>query len=179
MSSLVSYPDWNVFEERQTPSGLEILNPAAEVAALLQNLQSERDSAARELHDAREENLQILAKAGVYLFSLEMALVRYEEAMKKAELVKEHRHIRVIKDLMRDLITSAGLVIENPMGKSFNDVAHEVHVEGWRHSEAYTSEVVAEVMEPIIRYQGRVVKLGRVVMGAPAENLPEAGLAND
>ena len=53
------------------------------------------------------------------------------------------------------------------VGEAFDDVCDSVNVQHWRHHEEYLSEVVAEVLEPIIKLNGKIVELGRVVMGAP------------
>jgi hypothetical protein len=55
----------------------------------------------------------------------------------------------------------------------FDEVSEFVHVAGWRHHQDFTAEVVANVLEPIVRYGETVVRLGRVEMGAPLEETME------
>jgi molecular chaperone GrpE (heat shock protein) len=104
---------------------------------------------------------------------LAAALDIYESVLTQASLGKVHRHLRIIKDQMLSALEKAGLEVNIPVGKPFNEVANVVHVDGWRHHADFLSEVVAEVIEPIVTYRGRLVRMGRVVMGAPPDKVTE------
>ena len=169
MSSLDKFPDWSVFSEREVPFDVELLSPAAEVVAVLQGSQAALDEARQEVKDVRREYLEALAQQAVLVVQLAAVLDRYAPDYTQASLAKVHRSLRIVKDQMLDELGRAGLEIIIPIGKAFDEVAHSVNVDGWRHHEDFSSEVVAEVVEPIVTYRGDLVRPGRVVMGAPLE----------
>jgi hypothetical protein len=84
----------------------------------------------------------------------------------------------VLKDQMLDALRASGLEVDVPLGEAFERVADAVHVDGWRHESRFNAEVVAEVSEPIVRAGGVLVRLGRVVMGAPTEQASSATTEN-
>ncbi len=68
---------------------------------------------------------------------------------------------------MKDVLGQADLELLIPQGLPFDQVADWVDVDGWRHSPEFQEEMVAEVVEPIVMRRGVLVRLGRVIMGAP------------
>jgi hypothetical protein len=169
MSSSDEFPNWSLFSEREQSLSVDLLAPALEVATLLQKHRAELDLAHQESEEARRAGLEALAEQAVFVIQMSGALERYEQDFIKASLVKAHRHLRVLKDQMLDTLSKAGIEAEIPLLKPFDEVAESVHIEGWRHRQEYTAEVVAEVIEPIIKHKGELVRMGRVVMGAPLE----------
>ena len=163
------FPDWSKFSEREVHVEPELLSPAAEAASLLQFLHDSLRAAGVTRDEVQSAGLRALAQQAVFVFQLEAALQRYQPNLAEGPLVRIHRHLRVLKDQMLDALAGFGLDIDVPRGRSFDDVADLVHVDGWRHHEQFTSEVVAEVTEPIVKFGGAVVRLGRVVMGAPVD----------
>lgn len=164
-----AFPDWSLFTEREVPVQAELLSPAAEAASLLQLYHDSLKDAASRRDEIQSAGLRALAQQAVFVFQLEAALQRYQPNLAEGPLLRIHRHLRVLKDQMLDALTAFGLEIDAPRGRSFEEVAELVHVDGWRHHEQFTAEVVAEVTEPIVKFGGAVVRLGRVVMGAPVE----------
>jgi molecular chaperone GrpE (heat shock protein) len=169
MSSLDKFPDWDAFSERPLPAPVELLSPASEAAAILQQANHRLEAAQREVAEVRRQGLSELAQQAVYVTQLAAALERYAPALDQAALGRIHRHLRVLKDQMLVAFTGAGMEIHNPLGEPFDAVVDRVHVEGWRHSPVFSAEVVAEVIEPVILHQGQVIRQGRVVMGAPED----------
>jgi len=169
MSSSGELPDWTLFAEREEPIESEMLAPALEMAAVLQKHHADAERASGETDAIRRTGLEALAEQAVFVFQLESALARYEEDLAQASLARIHRHLRVLKDQMLAALKKAGLEIIVPLGKTFDEVADSVHVTGWRHLEEFTSEVVAEVTEPVIKHNGELVRAGQIVMGAPLE----------
>jgi hypothetical protein len=170
MSSSGKFPDWSVFKERSTPD-VDILSPAMEMSTMLQRYAADVKKAREDIDAARYEGIGIAARQAVYVVQLAAALEAYEPALKDASLQRVHRHLRIIKDQMLSALSGEGLEIVIPINKPFDDVAELVHVEGWSHSDKFTSEVVAEVLEPVIYYKGSLISMGRVVMGAPPDNV--------
>ena len=170
MLSLDKYPDWSIFYEREVPFDVEILSPALEMAMILQRYRADVDSIKKENEANIDEERAALAQQAVFVAQLAMALEQYESSLVQASLTRVHRHFRILKDQMVDSLKNRGLEIIVPKGQTFDDVADLVNVEGWRHHENFTSEVVAEVLEPIVKYHGSTIRLGRVIMGAPPEN---------
>jgi hypothetical protein len=173
MSSSADLPGWETFALRDAPEAVDILSPASEVAALLQRYRAEVDQATSAASGAERRGLEALAEQAVLAAQLASALERYAAQLKDAGLERVHRHLRVIKDQMFAACAAAGLDLIVPLGASFDEVADLVHVEGWRHRDEFTAEVVAEVVEPIIKHGGTLLRHGRVVMGAPASARPE------
>jgi hypothetical protein len=175
MSSSDNFPDWSVFKERKLPETLniDILSPSMEMSVLLQRYSGDAKKARQDIDAAHYEGINIAAQQAVYIVQLAAALENYEPALKDASLQRVHRHLRIIKDQMLSALAREGLDIIIPANKPFDEVADLVHVEGWRHSDKFTSEVVAEVLEPIIYYKGNMIRMGRVVMGAPPDNAIE------
>ena len=169
MSSSDKLPNWAVFSKRQVPLDVELLSPASEMVGLLQKYSCEMDKAKQETESVRREWLKVVAQQAVFAVQLESALKRYEPLLAKASLERIYKHIRIIKDQMLADIKNAGLEVSVPLGKAFNEVADNVSVDGWIHNESFTSEVVADVVEPIVTFNGKLLRAGRVVMGAPPE----------
>lgn len=170
MSSLASFPDWSVFSEREVPHEVELLSPASEIAAALQQCFSDVRTVKEEVGKVRFGGLSKLADQAVLAVQFEKALEFYEADFQKTSLTKVHRHLRVLKDQMLDALEAAELEIVVPLGRPFDEVADSVHVHGWRYDAQYQAEIVAEVLEPIVRHRGRIVRLGRVIMGAPSQS---------
>jgi molecular chaperone GrpE (heat shock protein) len=169
MSSSDEFPDWNIFSEREVPLDVELLSPASEVTAILRRCQAALDEAQQTVEHIRKQGLMALAEQAVLVVQLAAALDRYAPDLAQASLAKVHRSLRIIKDQMLAALTDAGLEIEVPISKSFDEVERWVNVDGWRHHPSFPGEVVAEVVEPIVLYQGVLLRPGRVVMGAPPE----------
>jgi hypothetical protein len=176
MSFSAELPDWAAFSERETLPDVEVLSPAAEMAALLQRYRSDIDSARSAGAEAHRELLLALAQQAVYTVQLEAALDRYEPALQNASLAKIHRHLRVLKDQMLAGLMEAGLEIVRLGGRSYDEVADAVRIDGWRHHADYATEQVVEEVEPLVRYEGRPLRTGRVVMGAPPGDVADVTL---
>jgi hypothetical protein len=169
MSFSVKSPDWSLFSEREVPFEVDLLSPASEMAAALQQSVSSVRAAREETEGVRSDSLSMLAKQAVLVVQMDKALAMYENDVQKDSMTKIHRHLRILKDQMFDALKKAGLEIVVPFGQSFEEVSESVHVQGWRHGEQYQAEIVAEVLEPSVWYCGRLVHLGRVIMGAPIQ----------
>lgn len=167
MSSSDELPDWSVFNERDLPEAVDLLSPASELAAILQLFQANLSAEKKAAEDIREEGLKILAQQAVFVVRLETALERHKPKFEQTSLNKVYRSLRIIKDQMLDGLREAGLNIVIPQGQPFDDIANSVTIVGWKFSEDFPAEVVAEVLEPIVFYGDRLVHLGVVVMGAP------------
>lgn len=171
--------NWDAFKERDVPVNVELISPAAEVASLLQGIGSMLSDTQQCIDDARDADLQALACQGVLVVQLASALEFHESEFNENSLQKTFRHFRVIKDQMLEAIEQAGLQVFVPLGEEFDKIADDVHVVGWRHNEAFESEQVVEVIEPIVRKNGRLIHMGRVVMGAPSSGSDQASMSPD
>lgn len=175
MSSSDEPLDWGAFAERPVPVEEDVLSPASELAALLQLHRADLDAAQEEGRQSRADGLARLARQAVLVFQLESALSRYKDQLEGASFGGVHRHLRVLKDQMRDALREAEIEIIDPTGRPFDDVVDKVEVEGWRHGPQFEAEVVAQVAEPLVMHDGALLRPGRVVMGAPEENAPDTG----
>ncbi|GHO66893.1 hypothetical protein KSC_057850 [Ktedonobacter sp. SOSP1-52] len=192
MSSAGNLPDWSIFKEREAlPLEYELLSPAAEVAALLRVHYASLTEGRRAEAEAFQTSFAALAEQAVLVAQLEMLLQRSSSSFSSSDqgsrlqgrqetLPRLYKSLCIIKDQMLEALTSAGIEIEFPLGKSYEEVADFVEIEHWRHQQHLTEEIVIDVYEPIIRmlqaHQGPVlVRAGRVVMGAPLESEPRDG----
>lgn len=169
MSSSDKFPDWDMFDNRNVPENIALISPSSEIAADLQKFYKKFVSAQKTIDQVRKEGLELLVQQAIFVNSFAEALSRYESELKKISQPKTdiYKHLRVLKDQMLDTFTTAGFEIFSPIGHPFDEVADFVNVQHWRHHDDFASEVVAEVLEPIVKYKGEIVGLGRVIMGAP------------
>lgn len=168
MSSSADFPDWSVFSEREVPP-IDIFSPASDIAALLQMYRADLDKAQAHSESVHRKGMEALAQQTVLVVQLASALERYKSEFEQASLRKIYRSLRIVKDQMLSALQDTGLEILVPQGKPFNEVVDYVDVVGWRHSKNFSEEVVTEVLEPIVLYNGTLLRLGQVVMGAPLE----------
>lgn len=176
MSSLDKFPEWNSFEMKDMPGNTTILSPSAEIASDLQRfakiLKASQDKAEAE----NNKNVESAVPLAIMVYKFDLALKMYESKLKEISEKKSdvYKHLRVLKDQMIEYFIEAGFEIIEPIGLSFEDVADSVYIQHWRHDEKFSSEVVDEVLNPIIKHNGRVVEFGRVIMGAPPEQAIDA-----
>jgi molecular chaperone GrpE (heat shock protein) len=109
------------------------------------------------------------AEQAALVFRLSVVLQEHDQAMVDAGLKRTNQTLRVVCGQMLSALDGTGLTVVDPVGQPFDDVAEAVEVVGWRHGPEFHDEVVAETVEPIVRHGAEVVRLGRVVMGAPAQ----------
>jgi len=173
MSSSDKIPDWNIFSERQVPFDVKLLSPAMEMSALLQKYRTDMNEVHQEIEAVRNKGLAIVAQQAVYIVQLADALDKYEPVLTQESLVMIHKHLRILKDQMLDSLEQAELEVTVPIGKALEEIEDFVQVQGWRHHEDFSSTVVAEVLEPIVTYHGKLVRQGRVVMGAPLNGVED------
>lgn len=173
MSSSGNYPDWSLFSERDEVVEYKLLSPASEIAAALQECHEQAERTRRRVEDEKRELLDALALQAVLVTQLASALERYEGDLNNASLDNIHTHLRVAKDQMLDALWQTGIKTEIPLGRTFEEVADLVQVDGWRHQDRFASESVDEVIEPIVSYRDAVIRLGRVIMGAPPDAAEE------
>lgn len=159
---------WGGFRERPQPPDVELLSPASELVAVLQRYRNDLDAERAAVRNAVASTLSIAIEQAVLVFQLAQLLGRNEQVFAKAGLGGVHRQLRIVKDQMLEALTGGDLTVADPSGRSFDDAAEMVHVVGWRHGPEFADEVVAETIEPIVLHAGKVVRQGRVIMGAPS-----------
>jgi len=167
------FPHWQSFSPRDVPFTFDILSPAAEIASVLQSYHSQTTTLHNEIEQIHLRGLQALAQQAVFIIQFQSALAQYESNLEQPPFNRIHRHFRVLKDQMLDALTQSGLEIQVPLGKPFEETADWVHVQGWRHHPDYPIEMVVEVLEPIILFQGKLIRQGSVIMGAPSPGKKE------
>jgi molecular chaperone GrpE (heat shock protein) len=168
MSSSDDVLGWQAFREREVPAPVDLLSPASELSAALQRCWHDLDAERATGAEAGAEACAAAAEQAVLVFRLSAVLDRNEGAMTEAGLGDVHRQLRIVRDQLLDGLRRNDLHVIDPIGQPFDEVADEVRVAGWRHGQEFAGEVVAETIEPIIKHGGDPVRLGRVIMGAPA-----------
>jgi len=164
---------WEAFAPRAAGMDVELATPAAELGAVLQRYRADLDAAQGAVADAERAGLDALARQAVLAFRLETALSEYEPQLRDAPLSSIHRQLRILKDQMLAELADAGIEVVRLAGRPYAEVASYVDVEGWRHRAEYESELVAEELEPAVRHGEHLLRLGRVVMGAPLTAAPD------
>src|SRR5258708_3930050 len=116
MSSSDEPPDWGAFVEREVLTSVEMVSPAAEVAALLQRYRADLETVRRELDEKCQAYVAELASQAVLVVHLASALDRYESLLAGAGLSKAYRHLRVVKEQMLDALIKADVEIVRLQG---------------------------------------------------------------
>lgn len=173
MSSSAEPLSWSAFRERPTgPPVTDLISPALELAVVLrhhqQALHAERMAGQEEV----DRVLAIAAMHAALVHRLGVVLAQSEEALHDAG--KAHRRLTIVHNQMSEALDATGLSVVDPTGWSFDEAEPQVTVVDWRHGNDFTHEVVAETIEPIVHYQGTVIRNGRVIMGAPVANKERA-----
>ncbi len=176
MLSSDKFPDWSLFTERTVLVEIDILAPASEAGSMLQTYQTLLEAEKNAANEIRQRCIADLAQQAVLVASFSMALERHRQKLEEASLDKVYRSLRIEKDRQIEALQAAGLEIVIPQGKPFDEIASDVDVVAWKHHEDFSEEVVIEVIKPIVRYQGKIIHTGVVVMGAPKEKDPAGSL---
>jgi hypothetical protein len=186
MSSVDKIPDWSVFKERELLSlEHELLSPAAEVAAVLRQRHAALDEARQAKAEIAQAGFVALAEQAVLAVQLELLLERSLPSFsgvdspvqgKRGSLSHIYKSLCIVKDQMFDALKKAGIEIEVPLGKRYEEVADSVEVEQWQPRQDCREEVVIAVREPIVRmrrsdHPGGLVRVGRVNIGVPLEEV--------
>jgi hypothetical protein len=160
--------DWSAFQPRPVGSPVELRSPASELGAALQRGRRELTAARAAADDAVATARADAAEQAVLVFRLSVVLQRHDQAIADAGLAVAGRTLRVLRDQMLAALERTGLTVVDPAGQPYREVADAVDVAGWRHGPEFTDEVVAETLDPIVRHDSGTIRLGRVIMGAPA-----------
>jgi hypothetical protein len=176
MSSSDKFPDWSLFRERSVPVETDLLSPAIETGAMLQAYHTRLEAEKQAAEEIRQQGIDALVQQALLAARFSITLDRHRQKLEEASLHKVYRSLKIVEDQMRDALQATGLEILIPQGKPFDEIASYVDVRGWRHHENFSEEIVSEVIEPIVFYQGKLVHSGTVVMGAPKEKEPDTSL---
>src|SRR2546426_10442968 len=120
MSSLDKLPDWTVFTKREVPFVCEMLSPASEVSALLQDRQIALETTRREIEVVRQAGLAALAQQAVYVVQLEKVLeqiVPGETQPGQNAQSRNYRRLRIVQEQMLTALKEVGLEVIIPKGK--------------------------------------------------------------
>jgi hypothetical protein len=159
---------WSAFTERPAgPDPVELLSPAQELAAALQESQKALLAVRAEGTASLERVLGIVATQAALVFRLGVVLAESEDKLREAGLGRVRTQLSIVRRQMVEALDGAGLEIVDPIGAPFDATQEHVDVVDWRHGAEFTDEVVAETIEPIVRHDGVVIRNGRVIMGAP------------
>lgn len=174
------FPDWSVFQERETLAlAGELLSPAAEIAAVLRTTSARLARAEQLLREAEQNDFSRLAQLAVLAAQLGMLLERNAGVFggnaavtHQEELASVYKSLQIIQKQMLAFLRKAGLEIELPLAKTYAEVAGCVEIEEWQHHQNFVEERVIDVIEPVVR-KGLWLRAGRVVMGAPLAARPQ------
>gem|GEM_PF-2703932 len=154
-------PTWIEFSDRPVPE-FDPPAPAAELASVLQRYRADLDAAARAGAEGRVQGLRALAEQAVLAIELE----------KRLDHQSTLEPLRALKDRMLARIELTELEIVRLVGSPLATVADLVEIDSWRFDDRYPAAVVAEELEVAVCHQGRLLRRGRVVVGAPRDGGP-------
>ena len=119
--------------------------------------------------------VQALARIGAALFHWSQSASEIEEKLAASDPDTASR-LRIAREEVRDGLSDAGIQIENPMGKPLAEVINVASIRGWRQMEGAPPETVCQVIAPVIRHRGSLVRRGQVIMASapPREPPPKA-----
>lgn len=179
MVSVDKFPDWSVFQQRETlvPTD-DFSSPAAEVATVLRAAHAKQEAGQQALRELEWRSFVELAQQAVRVVQLGKlledkadAFLSSSEAKQARALAHAYKSLQINQKQMLDALKKAGLEIEIPLHKTYAEVAENVEIEEWRHHQDFTEEIVVDVKEPIVR-RGSLIRAGRVIMGAPLSAQP-------
>ncbi|MDT0341983.1 hypothetical protein [Streptomyces litchfieldiae] len=169
-SSAVEPPlDWADFAPLPAPDELPGVPPDRELAAVLQRIWSDRSERRNEADAETARTRKAAADLAVHVARLEYLLAEAAGPLEAAGKRNLRRRLDVVRKQMADELAEIEVVASIPTGRPFEEVADEVDVLRWRHSDEYTAEFVIETVDPVVRDRGVVVRFGQVVVGAPRD----------
>jgi hypothetical protein len=118
-----------------------------------------------------------LARIAIALFQWNTAAAAIEAALASSGHQEAVSRLRVARDEIGEALKEGEIEIDDPSGRSIAEVIDHVNVRGWRHEEGAVAERVSQVITPIIRHRGRLLRQGQVVM-AKAPLLAETSAEN-
>jgi hypothetical protein len=114
----------------------------------------------------REQNALIRIARALHLWESSLSVM--ETSLRAGDQVDFVRQLQLGRNEILDALAGAGIGVENPLSRPFEEVADVVEVRGWRRQADLTREVVVQVIEPILRRDGVLLRPGQVIVGQPA-----------
>ncbi|MBK8099465.1 MAG: hypothetical protein IPK26_20340 [Planctomycetes bacterium] len=141
--------------------------PAHELAAALQACHEAITAEQAKAAAAERDLLACVAELAMLGGRLERALAEVGPALQTAGLERVCARLQMLVGAQRAAVARAGIETPDLRERTYDEVAELVTVESWREDARFSSEVVAEVLDPTVLRAGRLLRLGRVVMGCP------------
>ena len=118
------------------------------------------------------QGLRALAEQAVLAIELKKVIEVHAARRDDGSADRLHAALRSLKDRMLAHVAAAGLEVVRLRGVSARAVYDLVEVDGWCYGDAYPSAVVVDELEVAVTLDGRPLRMGRVVIGAPREPPP-------
>src|SRR5262249_19672739 len=78
--------------------------------------------------------------------------------------------LRIVREEIAEALNTAAIKIVEAQGRPFSEVIDHVTVLGWRQQPGAIGEVVCQVIDPIVFFDGAILRRGKVVMAkAPSD----------
>lgn len=159
MSSSDDGLGWHSFAERPLATDAELWGPASEMTAVLRRYRNDVDAERRAAKRAYSAGLTVAVELANHIFRLSAALeARQDNVLRQLDIVRQQ---------MLEQLKLGQIAIADPRGLPADEVVSSVDVAGWRHGPEFTTQVVAETIEPIIFHRKELIRRGRVIMGGP------------
>ncbi|MFO8078683.1 MAG: hypothetical protein R6V07_00130 [Armatimonadota bacterium] len=138
------------------------------IEACVRDYATSLNEARAKAESRREETDACLAALADLIHSLDVTLAETEQDLSAMGLGQVHRRVRLVTDQMRDLLAVSDVIFEDLTGLPFeDDVIERSDVDGWRRSEDFETEIVAETVKPAIEVRGKLYRRARIVAGGP------------
>jgi len=121
---------------------------------------------------------EALARIAVALFHWKTTAIETEAKLESLGDRDAVAQMRIVQGEIADSLDEAGIEIVDPMGKTFDEVIETVSVVAWRQQAGAAGETVCQVLEPVIKHRGAIVRQGKVVMLQPPRKEPEPVVCN-
>lgn len=122
------------------------------------------------------DETRALARIAVAWFQWHNAAAGIEAALTAAGQQEAMSRLRIAREEIADALKEGGIEIDDPSGRTMAEVIDHANVRGWRQQEGAVGETVSQVIAPIIRHRGGILRRGQVVMmkaPPPVESAPE------
>lgn len=163
--------NWDLFQERSGLPGVQnLLSPASEAGALIQSQKVAQVDELQRALNVQQAHLEALVRQAILVHQLATKLQDMEAKLTPDALPKGYRGLRITKDMMLDALKNAEITIEDPLGKTYEQIKEYVEIEGWIEREDLTERIAIQVQEPIVMYQAALIHPGKVIMGQPVDN---------
>lgn len=138
------------------------------IAGARQEAQKNADEAARQLEKTEERHRGVVGKLALPAFHARRTINSVREALLDKGLDREMRRLEVMVKLFDQTLQECGVSAESLDGQSIESVSHLIEVLHCINIECAEAHV-HETLEPLVKMNGRAIRLAKVISAARSE----------